>query len=140
MYAAPLQLCPSFSSLAFSSPALLSVIFQSCIFLSCNFSRPFYCSGSRQLHILVCSLLLSLCSGLMFASVAWIELAGSLIGDVIQNAVFAATVSWMKNFVFFINAGGYFLATLLTVYAILCADNCMHLNLNTFTVQLSYTL
>ena len=54
----------------------------------------------------------------MFASVAWIEITCSLIGGVIQNAVFGATVSWMKNFVFIVNAGVYLLAALLTAYAI----------------------
>jgi len=52
----------------------------------------------------------------MFASVAWMEIAGSLLGEVVQNAVFAATVSWMSNFVFMINGGVYLLAALLTMY------------------------
>lgn len=59
---------------------------------------------------------LLLSSGLMFASVAWMEIAGSLLGEVVQNAVFAATVSWMSNFVFMINGGVYLLAALLTMY------------------------
>ena len=58
--------------------------------------------------------------GLMFASVAWIEVVGSLLGDVMQNAVFAATVGWMTNFVFMVDAGFYLLAALLTTYVISC--------------------
>lgn len=56
--------------------------------------------------------------GLMFASLAWIEVAGALLGDVTQNAIFSATVSWMKNLVFVVNASAYLLAALLTMYAI----------------------
>jgi len=54
----------------------------------------------------------------MFASLAWIEVAGALLGDVTQNAIFSATVSWMKNLVFVVNASAYLLAALLTMYAI----------------------
>jgi len=52
----------------------------------------------------------------MFASMAWMEIAGSLLGAVIEDAIFAATFNWMKNLVFMLNAGMYFLTTLLTVY------------------------
>jgi len=58
----------------------------------------------------------------MFASVAWMEIAGSLLGEVVQNAVFAATVSWMPNFVFMIDAVVFLLAALLTMCAISCID------------------
>jgi len=58
----------------------------------------------------------------MFASVAWMEIAGSLLGEVVQNAMFAATVSWMPNFVFMIGGSVYLLAALLTAYVISCID------------------
>ena len=46
-------------------------------------------------------------------------MAGYLLGNVTENAVFAATVSWMKNFVFITNAGCNFLTALLTMYVFL---------------------
>jgi len=55
----------------------------------------------------------------MFASVAWMEIAGSLLGEVMQNAVFAATVGWMMNFVFMLDASIYLFTALLTAYVIL---------------------
>jgi len=63
----------------------------------------------------------------MFASVAWMEMAGALLGGVMQNAVFTATVSWMKNFVFMLDAVIYLLAALLSVCVILSAEFCMQL-------------
>lgn len=53
--------------------------------------------------------------GLMFASMAWMEMAGALLGGVMQNAVFAATVGWMKNFVFMLDAVIYLLVALLSM-------------------------
>jgi len=64
-----------------------------------------------------------LCLGLMFASVAWMELAGSLLGGVMQNAVFAATVSWMMNFVFMLDAAMYLVAAVLTMYVTVSGIN-----------------
>ena len=55
-------------------------------------------------------------SGLMFASLAWMEVAGALVGNVIQNAVFTATVGRIDNFVFIVNAGAYLLTALITTY------------------------
>jgi len=66
-----------------------------------------------------CNVLLP--SGLMFASVTWIEMAGALLGGVMQNAVFAATVGWMKNFVFLLDAVIYLLVALLSMYVTLSA-------------------
>jgi len=54
----------------------------------------------------------------MFASVAWVEIAGSMLGGVMQNAVFAATAGWMVNFVFMVNASMYLLIALITMYVI----------------------
>jgi len=70
-----------------------------------------------------------LSSGLMFASVAWMEVAGALLGGVMQNAVFAATVGWMKSFVFMVDAVIYLLVALLSMYVILS---------NTFCTQLKF--
>jgi len=58
----------------------------------------------------------------MFASVAWVEIAGSMLGGVMQNAVFAATAGWMVNFVFMVNASQYLLIALITMYVISCTD------------------
>ena len=55
------------------------------------------------------------------------EMAGALLGGVMQNAVFTATVSWMKNFVFMLDAVIYLLAALLSVCVILSAEFCMQL-------------
>ena len=52
----------------------------------------------------------------MFASVAWMELAGSLVGEVMQNGVLAATVGWLNNFVFILGAGIYFLTAVIFTY------------------------
>jgi len=57
-----------------------------------------------------------LCVGLMFASVAWMEIAGTLVGAVAQNAVFAATVSWMPSFVFILGAAIYVFTAAITMY------------------------
>ena len=52
----------------------------------------------------------------MFASLAWMEMAGALLGGVMQNAIFAATVGWMSNFVFLLDAAIYLLVALLSMY------------------------
>jgi len=64
----------------------------------------------------------------MFASLAWIQIVGALIGNVTQNAVFSATVGWMQSFVFMVNASTYFLAALLTMFVIfhLCVQIFAH--------------
>ena len=43
----------------------------------------------------------------MFASIAWMEIVGILLGGIAQNSVFGATTAWMKNFVFLVDAGFY---------------------------------
>lgn len=58
--------------------------------------------------------------GLMLASVAWMEMAGALLGEVTQNAVFTATVGWRKNFVFMLDAVFYLLIALLYMCFIGC--------------------
>jgi len=57
----------------------------------------------------------------MFASMAWMEMAGALLGRVMQNAVFAATVNRVKSFVFMLNTVIYLLAALLSMYVTLSA-------------------
>jgi hypothetical protein len=43
----------------------------------------------------------------MFASIAWFQAVGVLIGNVVQNAIMAATTEIMDGLVFYVDAGAY---------------------------------
>jgi len=52
-------------------------------------------------------------TGSMFAAIAWFQTLGILVGGVIQNAVMAATASFMEGLVFYLDAGLCFLTMIL---------------------------
>lgn len=57
--------------------------------------------------------IVNLFSGIMFAGIAWFQTVGILIGNVIQNAIMAATAASMDGLVFFVDAGAYALTAVL---------------------------